>query len=82
MSLPLQQIGAIDPRRLDPDEHFSRTRPGNRPGGEPKHFRSARLCDLDIAHGFGCRCHVLSRLLKDQHRRSRCEKTLPKTLQK
>ncbi len=32
MPLPLEQIGTVDPRRLDSDEHFSRTRPGNRRG--------------------------------------------------
>src|ERR1700677_2019255 len=60
VSLALQQIGAIDPCRLYPDEHFSRTRQGNRPGGEPKHLWSARFRDLDIAHGFRCSCHTLS----------------------
>ncbi len=43
VALPLQQIGAIDPSRRDSDEHFSRTRLGNRPDGEPKHLRSARV---------------------------------------
>ena len=65
MPLPLEQIGTVDPRRLDSDEHFSRTGPGNRPGSQPEHFRSARLCDLDIAHGFGCRCYVLNGHLQD-----------------
>ena len=67
MSLPLQQIGAIYPGRLDPDEHFSHTRLGNRPDREAKHLGSARLCDLDIAHGFGSTCHTLSRCQKYQH---------------
>ena len=50
MPLPLEQIGTVDPRRLNSDEDFARTRSGNRPGSQPEHFRSARLCDLDIAH--------------------------------
>ena len=63
MSLPLQQIGTVNPRRRDSDQHFSRGRPGNRPNGEPKHLWSAGLPDLDIAHGFRYRCHVLSNFL-------------------
>jgi hypothetical protein len=46
----LDEIGAVEPRRGDPDADFALPRSGERDLGELEDFRSARLADDDRAH--------------------------------
>ena len=51
MPLPLQQVRAIHPGRLGADQHLPGLGAGDGPGGDPEHFRAARLCYFDRTHG-------------------------------
>ena len=50
MSLPLQQVGAVEPGGRDPDQNLSGPRIGNRDGNDLEHLRTACIRNRDGAH--------------------------------
>ena len=47
----LQQVGTIDARGLDANQHFARARDGRRALGDVQNVRRPGLCEVDVLHG-------------------------------